>query len=111
MEVYEASEYFIVHEGDHSLWCNRTTGIIEAKPGMILFLWWFENLLTVSDSDSHWPFDVTKYTTCMYGLVSFMVIIAWVEICCGEFLFDVIWSFSGLGRFFFNSQKKRFSNT
>ena len=36
MEVYEASEYFIVHEGDHSLWCNRTTGIIEAKPGMIV---------------------------------------------------------------------------
>ncbi|KAF6030421.1 hypothetical protein EB796_011262 [Bugula neritina] len=40
MEVYEASDFFIIQDGDHSLWCNRNTGSIEARPGEALCEAW-----------------------------------------------------------------------
>lgn len=47
MEVYEASEYFIVHDGDHSLWCNRNSGVIEAKPGKPYNIYMYFNLCEI----------------------------------------------------------------
>lgn len=35
MELYHTEDHFILHDGDFSLWCDRSRGTLEPKKGMI----------------------------------------------------------------------------
>lgn len=33
MELFRTTEYYIFRQGEHSLWCNRKSGILEPRTG------------------------------------------------------------------------------
>lgn len=34
MELFSTSDYYIIRQGEHSLWCSRKTGHLEPRIGM-----------------------------------------------------------------------------
>lgn len=36
MELFRTAEYYIFRQGEHSLWCDRKTGVLEPKTGIHL---------------------------------------------------------------------------
>ena len=33
MELFKTNDFYIFHQGEHSLWCSRKTGLLEPKSG------------------------------------------------------------------------------
>ncbi|KAK3095790.1 hypothetical protein FSP39_019195 [Pinctada imbricata] len=40
-QLFQTEDHYILHEGQHSLWCSRHNGTIEAKKGIVLHVFFF----------------------------------------------------------------------